>query len=241
MILTAYDRQTALRASLTAALAMVVAWLVAASTDEGGLAWSTRLVRVLPLSPGCAAIGTWAALARGRARGEALAVAALGRNPWQSSAAAVLGGAAVGLAAAFRIATLGTGDVRAFFPVSPRPTFYRFDGASFVDGLGRLRIAADGTIRTLGPGISALPVAGLPDGATAAAALAIAFAAVAFPLVAARTGERTALRAGVLIGATLLSSILFFHAAAVGLIRPVICPVPSILLLAVAAWGYRSS
>src|ERR1700722_9478623 len=90
---TVWDTRPLARASLAAARARGLAWLVTAATDEGGVAWGERAGRTLPLAPLCAAVGAWAALAPVMARGEAAALGALGRSPAQIAAAAVGGGA----------------------------------------------------------------------------------------------------------------------------------------------------
>src|SRR5260221_5419738 len=100
MRVTRWDANVLSRAAMIALLALALAWLVTAATDEGGVPWGERAGRTLPLAPLCAAIGAWGALAAVRARGEALALEALGRSPGGITAAAVGGRAGVGLVAA---------------------------------------------------------------------------------------------------------------------------------------------
>src|SRR5437879_4797490 len=94
MTLTTWDTRVAARALVLGALAFAVAWLVTATTDEGGVAWGVRAGRTLPIAPVCAALGTAIALAHLRARGEVRALEALGRAPWENALAAVCGGGA---------------------------------------------------------------------------------------------------------------------------------------------------
>src|SRR6516225_7575407 len=90
VVWTRWDSRLFLRAAVVAVAALALAWLVTAATDEGGISWGERAGRALPLTPGCAAIGVWAALAPSVARGEVRALEALGRSPAQIGAAAVL-------------------------------------------------------------------------------------------------------------------------------------------------------
>src|SRR5258706_6393188 len=92
MRVTRWDANVLSRAAIVAMLALVLAWLVTAATDEGGVAWGERAGRTLPLTPFCAAIGAWGALAAVRSRGEALALEALGRPPAEVAMAPVAGG-----------------------------------------------------------------------------------------------------------------------------------------------------
>src|SRR5208282_3568894 len=125
---------------------MVLAWLVTAATDEGGVAWSERAARTLPLAPACAALGTWLGQARGWARGEGRALAALGRSPLASSLPAVVGGAAVAWIAAVAMGLGGGVDVSGFFPVARAPDVYVSRGSGvFLDAASRYRIETDGS------------------------------------------------------------------------------------------------
>src|ERR1700722_19834927 len=90
---TVWDTRQLARAALAATLALGLSWLVTAATDEGSVAWGERAGRTLPLAPLCAAVGAWVALAPVMARGETVALGALGRSRAQIAAAAVVGGA----------------------------------------------------------------------------------------------------------------------------------------------------
>ena len=93
--MTAWDARTFARGLAIALATLGIAFVVTAASDEGGIAWGERAGRALPIAPVCAAVGAWLALAPGRARGEDVALAALGRSPWERHAAAIVGGAAV--------------------------------------------------------------------------------------------------------------------------------------------------
>src|SRR4051794_23815483 len=98
--MTSWDLRAFGRAFALAGLALAIAWLLTAATDEGGVPWGVRAGRTLPVAPACAALGAWIALLPARARGEVRALEALGRAPWQSGIAAGLGGAALAVCAA---------------------------------------------------------------------------------------------------------------------------------------------
>src|SRR6185312_432760 len=115
---TRWDAIVFFRAAVLAALALGLACLITAATDEGGVAWGERAGRTLPLTPICAAVGAWGALAAVRARGEVRALEALGRSRVQIAAAAVAGAAAVALVAAMCVGGLGGVDVAGFYPAT---------------------------------------------------------------------------------------------------------------------------
>src|SRR5579871_4525753 len=104
--MTRWDVHALLRAAGMAVAALALGWVLTAATDEGGVSWGERAGRTLPLTPLCAAVGAWGALAPVRARGEALALEALGRTRAQIAGAAVAGSAAVALVAALAMATV---------------------------------------------------------------------------------------------------------------------------------------
>ena len=54
---TRWDARVFARSAVVAGLALGLAWLVTAATDEGGVSWGERAGRTLPLAPACAAIG----------------------------------------------------------------------------------------------------------------------------------------------------------------------------------------
>jgi hypothetical protein len=238
---TGYDGRTTSRAAATATLLLVLAWLVTAATDEGGLALAERAARVLPLAPACAGLGAWLALARGRARGERLALEALGQSPWQSSVAAIAGAGAVALVCALFVAALRSVDMRGFYPAVEHAATYRYEGGAFVDDARGIVVGRDGAITTLLPMAIGRIVPGCPAKGRLAASLTIALAGFAFPMVAARVSRGTMGRAGLALGATLVASIILFHGAAAGRVHALACALPSMMLLSGAMWTYRES
>src|SRR5580698_7195387 len=94
--------------------------LITAASDEGGLSWVQRVGRALPLSP------LWGALGPVKARGEALALAALGRTSREISAAAVSGALLVCLASCVAIAVVPSVDVPSFYPIASHPASWQW-------------------------------------------------------------------------------------------------------------------
>jgi hypothetical protein len=262
VVLTRWDARVLVRAALVAGLALGLAWLVTAATDEGGISWGERAGRTLPLTPACAAVGAWAALAPVRARGEALALAALGRSRMQVAAAAVAGGALVALVAAVAIDAAPSVDVAAFFPRAARASAWMWDGDGFVDRAQGLRVTAEGTplpvAAPAGAAASSIPVLG-----RASAAIATAVAGLALPLVVAhallarmapgarpasggrapqdRRNARDDAIAAFISGGCLAASLVLFQAAAARHVPALLGAAPTIALLAFAIGRYRSA
>ncbi len=240
---TAWDVRQAAGAALFAGLALALAWLVTAATDEGSVAWSVRAARTLPLAPVCAALGAWLGQARAWARGEGRALATLGRGPLASSGAAVLGGALIAWVAAAAIFGGGV-DVSGFFPVARGPDVYVADGGgAFVDAVSGYRIETDGSFVPRSPSAAGprIPLANLlPPHARAAAALSTAFAGLALPLLVAKARRTSRAVTASTILAVAMASIFVFHAAAVPLIGAMIAPLPALGLVFVALSRFRA-
>lgn len=242
-----------MRAAAAAALALGLALLVTAATDEGGVAWGERLSRTLSLCPVCAAIGVWASLGPARARGETLALAALGRSNAQAGGAAVLGGSGLALAAALAMGASSM-SVAAFFPRPGAADVWTWDGDSFVDRAHGLRVGVDGAPAAGTREDNAEPPPVPPHGRLAAA-LSVALAGPAFAMMmahallvrrpgAAKGGWLHPGRWGGALGASvacLAASLVLFQAAAARLVPAMWGLGPSIGLLAFAAWRYRAA
>jgi hypothetical protein len=249
---TRWDARVLMRAAVVAGVALGVAWLVTAATDEGGVSWAERAGRTLPLTPACAAIGAWVALAPVRLRGEALALSALGRSPAQVAAAAVAGGALIAQVAAAAIGVAAV-DVTAFFPTAARGGAWIWQNGSFVEPAQGLRVEPDGAPVHLA---QQMPLAsiGTPSHGRAAAAAATAIAGLAMPLLAAhallvrsgrRTGgaqERGSVDAAALIGsgATAGACVVLFQAAAAHHAPALLGVLPPVALLVFAVQRYRA-
>lgn len=238
--MTPWDARAFARGATMALLCLGLVAAVTAASDEGGLAWGVRAGRTLPLAPVCAAVGAWLALAPARARGDDLALETLGRSPWQRHAAAVLGGAVVAAAAALVVALSSRVDIEGFYPRAEATLRWHFDGASFLTEDRHWRIALDGT-PTLLPGAAEAAPSSLPRAARAAAALSTALAGLGLPVLAAQARSRADVLRGLgKLATTALLTILAFQAAAAARIPALVAPLPSLLLLAWAASGYRS-
>lgn len=247
---TAWDRSTFARGCAIALATLALGFVVTAASDEGGLAWGVRAGRALPLAPVCAAVGAWLALAPGRARGEDVALAAIGRSPWGRHAAAVLGGGVVALAAAIAIAAVSRVDVRGFYPRAEAAIEWHADARSaasadtsaFTSEDGRWKIAGNGE-PTFTRDASSLATSStaLPRAARAAAAMATAFAGLALPMLAARARSKRAIVAALAaIGVASLATVLAFQAAAITRVPALVAPIGPLLLLAAAVSGYRA-
>jgi hypothetical protein len=236
---TSWDARAAARAAMLAAAALAIACVVTAATDEGGLAWGVRLGRALPLSPPCAALGTWLALAPARARGETLALAALGRPPLARVLGAVIGGASVALVAALTLGVARGVDVSGFYPRVPHATAFAFEGGTFVSNDG-WRVDGAGAPSRDASAVRAAP-APLPEHARGAAALATAMAGIALPLLAARTSRRARPLVLAGLGGTAVVAVVAFQAAAAGRVPVFVASLPPLALLVLAAPSYRES
>ncbi len=249
---TAWDAQIFGRALGAAAATLLLSWLVTAATDEGGVPWGQRLGRTLPLAPLCAALGVAAALAPATWRGEAGALAALGRSRLQIAMPGALGGALVAASAALALGVVARVDVNGFYPTATRASAWRWDGTAFVDGLHGLRVAADGMPTKTAIEAGALLNA-LPPHARAAAALTTAVAGLALPLLLAhallgrrsdRAGARARRAEAALVAATvgsIAASVVLFQAAAARQVPAGAAVVPAALLLALAFQRYRAA
>jgi hypothetical protein len=252
--LTPWDCRLFGRAALSSALVLGIVLLVTATTDEGGIAWTERVSRTLPLAPACAAVGAWATLGPARARGETLALQALGRSPGEVAAAAALGAALVALVAGAALAWTPAVDVGAFFPRAVRASTWVWNQGGFEDRARGLRIGADGApLLVSWSGVP--PSAAVPAYGRAAAGLAIAMAGLALPLLVAHAilvgGDRGGARGGrewrrnlagaVRAGCALTLAVVIFQAAAAERLPALTGVLPSVALLADALWRYRAA
>lgn len=260
MRVTRWDAVVFARASALAGLALALAWLITAATDEGGVPWGERAGRTLPLTPVCAAIGAWGALAPVRARGEVRALEALGRSRGQIALAAIAGGAAVALAAALFLGAIRTVDIAGFYPSALHPSAWHWQDGAFVNTTQGLVVDADGTPSRVGSPAAARPVAGVPQAGRAAAATATALAGLALPMLlaqlllarhagpsagerlgASRSASRARWSVGVASAAAIVGSVMLFQAAAARLVPALSATLPPAALLAFAVARYRGS
>ena len=242
--LTPWDQRAIAKSAALTSTLLVLAVLVTAVTDEGGVAWGERVSLTAPLSPVCAALAVALSLSGRDRRGEGRALEALGRSPFACGAGAAAGALAVGLVVAVLLLVDARLSVSAFFPTVHATGPYTFDGGVFTNVRTGWRVMADGSI--------ALPPAGQPAPTMASqasagavlsayarpcAALLTALASAGFvaTVVVARPGHRG--RAVLLLLATAGCSVFFLQAAAAGRVPVLVVPVPSTLLLLGAAWA----
>jgi hypothetical protein len=242
-MITHWDKRVFLRSLGASALVFLLAWLVTAATDEGAIGWGERAGRALPLTPICAAIGTWMGLAAARARGETRALEALGRSPAQLGAPAVTGAAAFAIAAAATIASVSSVGVEGFFPSVPRAQAFFLQDDALVDAKGELRVRVDGVPERVEsprppqvePGVT------IPEHGRLAAALATLFAGMALPLLVARLRPGAIARGVVGVGGAIAAALVLFQAAAGHRVHVAWAVAPPLLLLAAALRVYRGA
>ena len=257
MEFTRWDGQLFWRAATVAAVGFALGVLVTGVSDEGGVAWVERVARTLPLVPLCAALGTWAALSAARARGETVALAAVGRSDVEVGAAAVAGGAAVAALAAATLVVAPGVDASPFFPRAPRASAWVWQSGAFVDRGRGFEVGADGVPRRLPPD-EELAQAAIPPLGRPAAGLAVAFSGAALPLLVAqsllartpaaaagssRRRSRSSRRAGwvaaLLCMGALATSLVLFQAAAARQWPAWLGTLPTLGLFAYAVRRYR--
>ncbi len=239
---TAWDGRAAERALGIALLALGLALLVTAATDEGNVAWAERAGRALPVAPICSAIGTWIALAPGRARGELRALESLGRSSWQNARAAALGGAAIAAVAGAAIVWAPHVDVAGFYPEIGGNADIRFESApgrgAFIDHGSGWRIEADGEL--VRAKVLSIAIGNrIPSHGRGAAGLATAAAGLALALIAAHTRRRAVWLGAA--GGALAGTLLLFQAAAAGRLPAASAAVPPMVLLLVSWSRYREA
>ncbi|HEY8087135.1 MAG TPA: hypothetical protein VIF09_04805 [Polyangiaceae bacterium] len=237
---TAWDSGRLVRAASAAAVALGLVWLVTAATDEGGVSWGERAGRALPLVPLCAAVGAWAALAPVRARGEVVALEALGRSPAGIAASAVAGAALLPLVAAIAIGFLPGVRVDGFFPTAARASSWHWTGSAFVDAARGLSVGADGVPVSV-PVLAGAIGEGFPSFARVSAAAVTLLAGLALPLLLGRwlvARGRPALDVAA-AGLALAASLVAFQAAAAHRVPATLAVLPAAGLLVLAARRYR--
>jgi hypothetical protein len=243
--LTRWDLIVFGRAVAGTLLGLALIALITAASDEGGLSWVERAGRALPLSPFCAALGVWGALGPVKARGEALALAALGRTSRQISAAAVAGVLLVCVASCVAIAVVPSVDVASFYPIASRPPSWQWRNGGFVDPAHGLRMRVDGTLVESSIRSTEQRVA-IPPRGRIAAALATALAGVAMAMLAARAlldgggsrGRRDRMVDGLGCALAALATVVLFQVAAARLAPALLAPLPALVLAAFAARRY---
>jgi len=237
--ITPWDVREAGRSAAIASGMLVLAVVVTAFTDEGGVRWGERVARVLPLVPVCVAAAAAVVVAAPNRRGEVRALEALGRSPLGSAAGAAAGAAAVGLLTAAFLGIEGLIPVRAFFPTVHSGGPYVFDAGAFTNVATGWRVARDGTLAL--PVASAGPLVdlgkGLPLHARLAAAFVTAIGSLAFALTVAEGTRRHPTLAWLSLLATAAATTVCLQGAASGRVPIFLTPVAPTVLLMVVAWA----
>jgi hypothetical protein len=218
---------------------VLLAVLLTAATDEGGVRWDERVARVLPIVPICVALAAALTLAGPRRRVETFALEALGRSPLANAAGAAVGAGLVGLGLALLVLLDPGLSVHAFFPTLHASGPYVFDGGVFTNVTTGWRVSEDGTLSLPpAPGsIVAGVTAGLPPHGRLAAALVIALGSAAFALTVAQLPRTRRTGSLALLLATAALTTLCLQAAATGRLPALATPVPSTMLLLGTAWA----
>jgi len=249
---TRWDFIVLARAAAVTLLALALAWLIAALSEDG-IGWGERAGHALPFAPLCGAIGVCGALGPVRARGEAGALEALGRTPGQVGAAAVAGATIATIACAVVIGLVPAVDVAGFYPTARHASTWHFVDGRFEDSVHGLRIGPEGAPERLvttapEPKVRSWAIA-RPE--RAAASLATAFAALALSLIAARMllvspaqSSRKEVLRGHLVdaaacGLAIASSAVLFQVAAARHAPALSAAAPMFLLLGFSVKRYR--
>ncbi len=246
--LTRWDLIVFGRAVAGTLLGLALIALITAASDEGGLSWVERAGRALPLSPFCAALGVWGALGPVKARGEALALAALGRTSREISAAAVAGVLLVSVASCVAIAAVPSVDVASFYPIASRPPSWQWRNGGFVDPTHALRMRPDGTLVESNIRSTEVLRVAVPPKGRISAALATALSGVAMAMLAARAllegggrrGRRGRMVDGLACALAAFATVVLFQVAAARRAPALVAPLPALVLTAFAAKRYAA-
>jgi hypothetical protein len=222
------------RAAAIAAVAALVVLLVVAATDAGG-PWSSRLGMTAALSPLVGALGASWAVRIARARGELLALAAVGADPGRAIFGAVLGGTAIGAIGAL-VASSGYADTSGLFPQVAARVFLP-EGAGLYEPTLGLHLGPGGAL-SIEAGREA--AAGLSAGTEAFTRVALAAAALACPAWVVEPQLSLARRVSVGAGALAAAIVVFQGVAAHRFPPPLLLLAPLLLLTDVALARYGS-
>jgi hypothetical protein len=228
MGLTAYDTLLLRRAAALGVVLATIVFLIMLGTDDGASTHATRLGRLAALSSLAGAGGAFLAVAQARSRGELRALRATGTSPFRSALGGVLGGVLVGLCGVALAWAPGV-DLTPLFPraLSPEGTWTQ-DGATWIDAVHGVRVAADGAVKWAG---------GRADVRTATTETpfvptmaALVLAAIALPLWA--TVDGGAVRRGVVCFAIASAVVLVFHLVAAQRTSSMVLVLPPLAVLA---------
>jgi hypothetical protein len=216
----------------------VLAVLVTAATDEGGLGWDERVARVLPLAPACVALAAALTLAGPRRRVETRALEALGRSPVANAAGGAIGAGLVGFVLGVLLALDAHVSVQPFFPTVRASGPWVFERGAFSNLVTGWRVSGDGTLSLPPSPVNAPGLAtGLPLHGRLAAALVVLVGSAAFALSVARLPHTRRAPGLVLLLVTAAVTLFCLQASAAGRLEALVTPLPSSVLLLGTAWA----
>lgn len=237
-VATPYAASLARRVLVAQVVLFLVALAVSSATDEGGVAFSERLARTLPLAPFTSALAALLVVVQVRRRGEERALAALGLAPAQVALWCSLVACATPSAAALAIAT-GAVGIGGFYPSPPTAPAFVDDGVGFASEELGVAVDGDGELHPLDTPAGHPGSHSLPRGARAVAALGSLVGGLALALSATRgRGGRVlwALSPAALVAVV---SLLAYQLAAAGRIPTALATAPMLGLLALEVVAYR--
>ncbi len=212
----------------------MLAFVLGAATDEGGLSLATRVSRVLPLGPVAALVGALWAATRARGRGEMRAALALGATPLDFVVPWTVGASLVTLGAAAALAAGAAMD--GFFPVPPSAPHFAWTGSAFEGPDLGIRILGDGQLEAMAKTPAA--ARSLPYGRPSAV-LVTALSGLAMALLGATwTAAHTRRYLGSL-AATVALTVVALQAAAAERVTPLLATLPGLALVVYAGYECR--
>jgi hypothetical protein len=227
-----FDRSLSRRTLGIALVLLAVATGVVVLTDEAGSTAALRVSRLCALAPALALIAAQLGIAQARARGELMALEALGASPARAAFGAAAAAFCLGIAATALVLS-PLADPASLFPAVARPAVWVERAGALVDVAHGVTVDGAGAIAMA----SAQP---LPEvvgvSGPLAAALCIGPLAIAGPVwLLARLG-RLARAAGA--GLTVVAVIVLLHVVAAGLGAAWLLVLASAPLVAQGAFGH---
>lgn len=225
-MVTRYDARLVLRTVAVGSLLGLAILSIGMATDEPGSTWPGRLGRLASLLPIAGGLAAALVVAQVRARGEALALAAIGASPARVTRGAVVGGILVGLVGAAMVA-LGMADTSSLFPRIELHGAWQFVEGAWLDSSRALSVSPSGELDRLShlapPSLKAEP---LLDGATALALLLFSLVVPAWATAPSPLLRR--LLVALVVGFVSVAS---FHAVGAGRLVPSMLSAAPMLLL----------
>jgi hypothetical protein len=206
---TAFDRMLAWRALAYSALGSALVLAIMLLTEEPLTTGSQRLARLCVFAPAIAALGSLPSLMQARARGELVALAALGASPLRLARGASVVAWGLGLVAVILVASPAA-DVSAVFPALKPSAQWTATERGFQEYQHGVSVTADGRLGFM----RNAAVSPVRRGQSLAAALAVGPVALVLPIWVASAMRRWVRVAGIAAALTLL--LILLHAVAAG-------------------------